>query len=92
MALYFANSPNIRKEYLPQEVISLVGKDLIINPLLSLEDCNEMREIIKTILDCHISIHFPSFVRDLLTSYFAFLKERRIPAAIYYENATGNFF
>ena len=51
-----------------------------------------MREIIKTILDCNISIPFPSFVRDLLTSYLAFLKERRIPAAINYENATGKIF
>ena len=51
-----------------------------------------MREIIKTILDCHISILFPTVVRDLLTSYLAFLKERRLPAAIYYENATGNSF
>ena len=92
IALYFAIFPSILKEYLPQEVISLVGKDLIINPLLSLEDCKELREVIKTILDCHISIPFPNFVRDLLTSYLAFLKERKIPAAIYYEDATGKVF
>ena len=43
---------------------------------------------IKTIVDCHISIPFPCFVRDLISSYLGFLKERKIPAAIYYEDVS----
>ena len=65
----------------------MVDNDLIINHLLSLHECRELREAIKTIVESHISIH--CFERDLLSSYFADLQERRITAAIYCEDDAG---
>ena len=84
MALLLSVFTSLCQEYFPKCLVTLEGYKLVINNSLPLEDCKSSRQSIQTIIESHSTIEFPSFERDLISSYLSYLKLKKIPAAIFF--------